>query len=241
MVLELFEIVSGTFSIILVSLYLYLGIRISSRFFDLKQRIYLYIGLTWIFMAEPWYPSTVSFIISWFNGEGLINFPRIFLVIGNLFLPVAILAWMMAFSSLLYKEKRQIIMGLTIISCLIYEIIFIYFLIVDPSFLGTMVSPVDSSYGLFMTIVQFLLLITIFITGLRFASSTTKSKKREHIIKGRFLLLAFFSFFIGAILDVFSNISVVIFITGRILLITSSLEFYIGFIYPEKVRNYFQK
>jgi len=240
MVLELFEIVSGTFSIILVSIYLYLGLRITSRYFELKQRVYLYIGLTWIFMAEPWYPSTVSFIISWFNGEGLINFPRIFLVIGNLFLPVAIIAWMIAFSSLLYKEKKLLIVGSAITLSTIYEIIFVYFLIVDPSFLGTMVSPVDSSYGLFMTIVQFLLLFTIFISGLRFASSTTRSKKREHIIKGRFLLLAFFSFFIGAIFDVFSNISIVIFIIGRILLITSSIEFYIGFIYPEKVKNYFQ-
>jgi hypothetical protein len=241
MVLELFEIVSGIFSIILVSIYLYLGLRITSRYFDLKQRVYLYIGLTWIFMAEPWYPSTVSFIISWFNGEGLINFPRIFLVIGNLFLPVAIIAWMIAFSSLLYKEKKLLIVGSAITLSTIYEIIFVYFLIVDPSFLGTMVSPVDSSYGLFMTIVQFLLLFTIFISGLRFALATTRSKKREHIIKGRFLLFAFFSFFIGAIFDVFSNISIVIFIIGRILLITSSMEFYIGFIYPEKVKNYFQR
>jgi hypothetical protein len=191
-------------------------------------------------MAEPWYPSTVSFIVSWFNGDGLVNFPRLFLVIGNLFLPVPIIAWMIAFSSLLYKEKKQIIVGSTIILSIIYEIIFIYFLIVDPSFLGTMVSPVDSSYGLFMTIVQFLLLITIFLTGLRFALSTTRSKKREHIIKGRFLSMAFLSLFIGAIFDVFSHLSIVIFIIGRILLITSSIEFYIGFIYPEKVKNYLQ-
>ncbi|TXT54739.1 MAG: conserved membrane protein of unknown function [Promethearchaeota archaeon] len=242
MALGSIEIINGIFTLIMVAIYLYLGLRIASRYFELDQSIYLYIGLTWILIAEPWYPSTLSFIISWFNnGEGLINFPMVFLTIGNVLLPLPLIAWMMAFTKMLYKEKQKIVIILFVILAIIYEILFFSFLFIDYTLLGTMVSPVDSSYGLFMTVVQLLLLIILLITGLRFGYATTRSEKREHIIKGRFLLLAFISFVVGAVFDVFSNFSLLLLISARILLITSAIEFYIGFIYPEKIKIFFNK
>ena len=53
--------------------------------------------------------------------------------------------------------------------------------------------------------------------------------------KGKFLLIAWFSFTIGAILDAALPLTEITLIIVRLILISSSIEFYLGFFLPDQL------
>ena len=83
MALTLLESLNGIFSIIFIVISTFVGIRIASRYRELKDKLYLYVGLTWILLVESWWPSAISFIIALFDGVGLFNSPQLYFVIGE--------------------------------------------------------------------------------------------------------------------------------------------------------------
>ncbi|MBD3213184.1 MAG: hypothetical protein GF311_11305 [Candidatus Lokiarchaeota archaeon] len=80
-------------------------------------------------------------------------------------------------------------------------------------------------------------LVVLLITEINFARDSVKSDNQEVSLKGKFLFPAFYTFVIGAILDVFSAYSIFLLIIGRILLIISAFEFYVGFILPNFLKS----
>ena len=234
------DLITGSLSLILVIIFLIVGLRIALRYFVIKEKIYFFVGIAWILMAEPWYPSTTSFLVSFFNnGIGLQSMPGVFFSLGTILLPVPIILWFKALTELLKIEKQMMFLLVSGIIAAFYEIFLVFFLISDPSIIGTIISPVDASYALFMTIVQVLSLIIVIITGYQFARISLKSDNPEHQLRGKFLIIAFISFTIGAIFDVISALSIIIILIGRIILISSAVEFYIGFVLPDKIKKIF--
>ncbi len=237
MALQGIEIINGIFSLILVTLFLIVGLRIAFRYVSLKDKLYLYVGIAWVLMAVPWYPSTTSFLVSLYNnGMGLQYMPSIFFGLGTVLLPVPIILWFRALFELLKIEKQNLILIISALVALIYEIVLWFYLITDPSIIGTIISPFDANYGMFMTIVQVLSLLIVIITGYKFGSISLKSERVEHQIRGKFLIIAFISFTIGALFDVISALALFLIVIGRIIIISSGYEFYLGFILPKFVR-----
>ena len=77
------------------------------------------------------------------------------------------------------------------------------------------------------------------ITGILFGKASLKVDDAEIKLKGTLLILAFISFVLGAILEILSGLSIVILIIARLILISSSFEFYGGFILPEWMKTLF--
>ncbi|TXT59670.1 MAG: conserved membrane protein of unknown function [Promethearchaeota archaeon] len=69
--LEIVDYIQGTFSLLFVIISLIIGITILLKFFNYKRRIYILMGLSWIGLASPWFPDSISYIIILFGGARL--------------------------------------------------------------------------------------------------------------------------------------------------------------------------
>ncbi len=172
------EFMNGMLTSIMVFVFIIVGIRIILRYFKAKERIYLFVGLTWILMIEAWYSMTLSFLIILLtNGDAIII--TWFVLISFSFYPITILLWLTAFTDLAWKEKQKIVLLIYAIIGAIYEILFYYFLFSDPAVLGTSFGTIDVTVGLLISGYVLLLIFMFLITGLIFARLSIKSSNPE--------------------------------------------------------------
>ncbi|MFX1411035.1 MAG: hypothetical protein ACFFA6_11835 [Promethearchaeota archaeon] len=235
MTLETLDIINGIFSIIFVVISLLVGLIILTKYFKYKERIYFFVACTWILISEPWWPSSISFLVALNNDIGLQA--EIYFLIGNVLVPLAIIFWLAAFTEFLYKEKRKIILLLFGIYGLIFEIFFFSFLVLDPTLIGELNPPVDANYKFFIMVSLISFLIIVVATGFMFANLSLKSDDPEVKLKGKLLILAYLSFSVGALLDSSVPLNEVIIIITRLILISSAFEWYSGFILPSWMRR----
>lgn len=85
------------------------------------------------------------------------------------------------------------------------------------------------------------IVLTMLITEIIFGQSSLKSDNPEIKLKGKFLILAFVSWSIGAVLDAALPLNIMTLMLARIILILSAIEFYCGFILPNFVKRIFKK
>ncbi len=239
MSLSLLDTVNGVFSLIFVAISLLIGFIILSRFFKYKERIYLLVGATWIFISEPWWPSSLSFLIALINGVGIPE--GVYFLIGNLFIPVAIVLWLLAFTEFLYSEKRKLILSIFAVIGTIFEILFITFLFLNQSLIGDLNGPVDVNYKSFIIVFLILFLLIVVITGFLFANLSLKSEDPEVKLKGKLLIIAYITFSVGALLDASVPFSEATIIIIRLILILSATCWYGGFLLPKWMKKLFLK
>jgi hypothetical protein len=242
MVLDAIQILNGTLSLIFVVISVIIGIMFLIKYQKYKNMIILLVGLVWLGIVSSWYASSTSFLVALFTGgTGYMEIPQVYFIIGITPLPITAYLWIVAFTNLLYQDKKKIIRIVFALIGIIFEIIFFTLLILSPSLVGVVTSPVDAEYDLLITIYQAFLVILVLTSGYLFAKESIKDESPEINLKGKFLLAAFFSFVIGSILEIISGFSILILVIARIILISSAIEFYMGFLLPERVKNFFLK
>ena len=64
--MELVDILHGSFSLLYVIISFSLGLIILFKYFKFKNRLYVLVGLTWIFLSFPWLPDSISFLMNAF-------------------------------------------------------------------------------------------------------------------------------------------------------------------------------
>ncbi|TFG22886.1 MAG: hypothetical protein EU529_09165 [Promethearchaeota archaeon] len=229
------QLISGLFSLFFVIISLIVGVMLILKYIRYKQRNFLLVGLTWIGMVSIWYPSAINVIIFSFSGSRIPDL--LFMAIGNGLIPITTFIWMITFTDLLYKEKQKIILLIFGIISALIEIFFFYFLLTEPSVLGKVVSPVDATWTLPITLYQIAAIVMVLITGTLIWRESLKSSDPEVILKGKLLLAAVFSFVTGCILEIFSDVSIILLIIGRLILISAAIEFYLGWILPDWIKN----
>ncbi len=238
--LELVELLQGGFALIYFIITLIVGLKIASRYFENKNIEYLLIGITWIGLAMVWSSDAFNFVlIVLLNSDPLSS--EAYLIIGIGFIPVYVLCWLYAFTELLYKNYQKKIVLLSFIYLLIYEAFFWYFLFSDISILGTFKGPFYIEYNYFVIITSILVILIFIITATKFSLASLKSENPEHVLRGKLLLVAVYSFAIAALLDSSIPLSPLIVVITRLILITSSIEFYMAFVLPKWVKNLFIK
>jgi hypothetical protein len=92
--------------------------------------------------------------------------------------------------------------------------------------------PLDVDYQGFVLLYMMISVLTAIISGIHFSIASMKIDSKEVQWKGRFLLISFIAFGIGAFGD-----AVVTLLIFRVLLLISSLFFYIGFIMPKWMKK----
>jgi len=230
------QILEGVFSLIWIIIATIIGIRIIIKALTLNRNELYSVGLFWILICSPWYSSALAFLTYVFFNYTIDE--RTYLLIANLPIAPGLLCWIFSFVNILYKEstsKKLIIFAIYAVICIVYEIFLIYFLFTNVRVIGTVEGLFNSRYNLFALIFDVFTLISVLITGLIFSIKSMSIDDPEIQWKGRFLLLAFISFTIGAFLDAaIPNIGVTI-VIGRILLIVSAIAYYLGFFLPDQL------
>lgn len=233
------DTLNGIFSLIFVAISLFVGFVILSRYFKYKERIYLMVGATWILISEPWWPSSVSFLVALSNGVGIP--PQAYFLIGNILVPLAIVFWLLAFTEFLYSEKRKLILSIFAIIGVVFEILFFSFLFLNPDLIGDLSGPVNVNYKSFIMVFLIIFLLIIVITGFLFANLSLKSKDPEVKLKGKLLIIAYISFSVGALLDSSVPFNEATIIIIRLILILSAICWYGGFILPKWMKKFLLK
>jgi hypothetical protein len=248
--LELVDYLQGLFSLIFVLISLSLGISILLKYYKFKSRLYILVGISWIGVANPWFPDSISFIMNIIFEESLDIFW--YFIIGNAFIPIALLAWLTAYTDMINKKKQKLVILLMVMFSVIFEIVFFLLLFTDINQIGYInpTRPFTVEFGLFITVYLLLVIVVMAITGILFARHSIKSEDRTVKLKGKLLRAAFITFTVAAILDsllgtIFEDptdpLLAIMVVLTRILLIISAIEFYGGFILPRWMDAIFSK
>ena len=80
-------------------------------------------------------------------------------------------------------------------------------------------------------------IILILITGITFAKKCLDSDSKEIQLKGKFLLIAFISFTVGFFLEIAFVLPDILIIIARMIIGSSAIEFYLGFVLPDRVKK----
>ncbi|MBD3255087.1 MAG: hypothetical protein GF383_08330 [Candidatus Lokiarchaeota archaeon] len=225
-----FQIISGTFSVIFVVISLIIGASILRKYLSKKEKTFITVGLTWIFISSPWWPRSIDFILRIFFDSFLSEFAYLFL--GIAFIPVALMCWIYSFCVFVYPNYKSKILTVFILIFIVYEFFLLLFLFTNPKLIG-FVDGFYAEFSLFTISYQFFAIITFLITGILFTRESLKSMDQRIRWKGRFLLIAFISFTISALYESAAPLTTLSLALIRILLISSALEYYLGFFLPE--------
>ena len=148
------------------------------------------------------------------------------------------MSWMVAMTQLFALEEKtiKVIRVITLIFCIFLMVLYFYFLISNPALIGTFINPFIVQFTLFARLYFVFCIFSVLFLGIAFGIKSIRSDNPEVKLKGKFLLIAFISFTIAALLT--SSVpEMTIKVIARIILVTSSIEFYLGFELPEKIKK----
>jgi hypothetical protein len=241
MPLETLDYLNGTFGLIFVIISFIVGAKIILRYFIKHDINFIYIGFTWILLSCGWYGTSISFLVALIMSNEGLSYVMIALL-NFIPLPFALIAWLMAFTNFLYKDKQKIIIIIYLAVTIVFLGVFFYFLFTDPTIVGEKISPVDTKGNnpLLLVYLAFAIM-SMLVTGFKFAVETIKFDNPETKVKGKMLLVAFPSFCIGAILDAMVPTTALTLIIFRLILMSSAIEFYGAFNLPNWMKKLFLK
>ena len=228
------EFINGTLSFIFVIISVIVGILIISKYPKSKNRTFIFVGLTWIGITSAYWGVSVSFLVAIATRKPITA--QLYLLCSITLLPWFFLCWIVAFSDLVAKNQQRIILIIFTIEIIIFEIFFLYFVFNYPSEIGQMQSPVNMRYMSFVRYWVLIHALLFLITGLLFARATISIGTPDMRVKGWFIAIALISYVVGVGLDIFFPIG---FILNRIILMSSAIEFYFGFILPDWLKKIF--
>jgi len=237
-------IVSGFTAAISVFIGLFFGLIVLLKSIKTKEFLIFNFFLCIVFTLSPWFPSGLGFL--YWQITGSILSYQIYVLLGTVGIPIAILAWLNVYLSTLKPERKKIILisyGVLSVIFEFYLFYFLYFASGAPvqSLLGifnNISNPTDIDYKGFILIFLGLSIITACATGIHFAVSSIKLKESKSLMwKGYFLLFAFTLFGISAIFDALIEMDSITLVIIRIILVISNLFFYLGFILPRWIRK----
>ena len=242
MAIELLDMVYGIFTIVFVIISIITGLIIVIKYFQLKKSQFLLFGLFWMGLTTPWWPTVIIFIIEFIIGTSISI--QAFVVIGISFLPVTITLGLIAFLKVLpmKKKRKKSILIINILINAAYEVYFFTFLFIDIAMIAkaSETSPFMLNWSIPSQIYFIVSLLFFLYVGISFSVTSIKVEEKVVSLKGKFLLIAFLSFTIGTVLD-FAIPTTIVFVIARLILLTGTIEFYIGLILPKWIKEIFIK
>jgi len=131
MALEFMDFYNGLTGTIFVLISIFVAIKLISKYFEHKKRGLLFAGLTWLIICETYWPVAISFILVILTNSSLTDLQYFF--IGAFLIPLGLLSWLVVFTDLVYKSKQKVILSLVMITGIVWEIFYMFFLFTNPS------------------------------------------------------------------------------------------------------------
>jgi len=253
--MDIVDILQGSLSLIFVLISFIIGVSIISKYGKIKNRLYILVGLTWLTLSTLWLPEATSFLMSLIIQQTLAV--EWYFILGNTFVPVALICWVTAYTDMVNKGKQKLVIVLVLIFGIVFEVLFFYLFFLDINLIGEIssVRPFSADLGYFLAILLLISFLILLVTGFLFARKSIKSENKEVRLKGKLLQFAFVTFTIAAVIEkslrsfligtVFPDPDMlflsVILVVMRLLLISSALAFYGGFLLPNWMKKLFSK
>jgi len=160
-----------------------------------------------------------------------------YLILANGFIAPALVSWLYSFTTLTYEKWTKKVFSLSLVISIPYEIILLILIFIQPSYVGKeLTANVISRTTLTLSVAIIAILIAL-VTGLIFSRNAMKSQDKEIKWKGRFLVIAFVFFTVGAGLDSVSWTNLFMIILIRLILIISAITYYLAFFLPIPIAN----
>ncbi len=234
MILSLELMLLGIFTLIYIGIVLLVGIIIISKYFKIKDKTLLYMGIGVIGVAFPWSGVAINFIsIVIFD---IIPSMEVHFFFHGGMAPAFLFFWLLAIFNLsgIQSKKREKYLIYIGAAAFITEIIYLSLVFYNTDILGILLNEIQIDYAPFSEIYLLTQLIIILISGFWLASKSIKSENDRIHLKGKLLLYGFILFPIASVLEVLVPFIPVI-ILARILSIVTIFLIYLGLILPEWV------
>ncbi|MFX1477048.1 MAG: hypothetical protein ACFFCI_02845 [Promethearchaeota archaeon] len=232
---------SGILGFLAVCIAWLYGIIVLLKFIKTKEKSIGYFFLAIMFTMSPWYPSGLGFIYWVFTHKELV-YP-VYVLLGTIGVPIALFSWLQIYMPALHQKQKGVV-NLTIFCLsLAFYIYLFYFLFFFPfgslnTVIGIKRNPIDIDYRGFILVYLAISLLISTITGNDFSIASLKIKDNPVLVwKGRFLILSFNLFAIGAFGDGFITLTPTTLIIFRLFMVLASTFYYIGFILPKWMRK----
>ena len=233
--LNFFEMLEGSLSLLWVLFSTIVGVLIILK---TKSKDYVAVGIFWIFMCGGWWASSIQFVF--IISMDLYLPDEIYLLLTMLGIPWAVILWFYVFGTFVYPKKRKMMTIIYAIIAFGYQSAYIILVFAVPGFVGTRESIFSTDFSAFSLIFIIFGLSSVYASGLIFAKRSIQLNDPKVAWKGRFLLIAFTLYAIGAISDAALSIEDLIFnslitIITRTLLVISGILFYFSFFLPDSL------
>jgi hypothetical protein len=231
---------SGILGTISLAVSFFYGVLVLLTAIKLEYKVLYYFFFAIIFTVSPWFPSGFGYLY-WLISNDVIPY-QIYVLLGTLGVPIALFAWFQIYIPAVHPKSKYVLLTITAIISITYYIYVIFFLFFAPgapltNLIGLKQSVIDIEYkGFALIFLAFSLLVST-ITGNEFAIHSIKNDDKLIKWKGRFLILSFNFFAIGAIGDGFLELTPVTLIIFRVFMLLSSTFYYLGFILPKWMRK----
>jgi hypothetical protein len=242
--LTIFEIFQGMFSLIFILVAVIIASLIIQKYFQYRSLEHLFVGLAWIGLAGPWFSDAIVFLSvlignlvnSKYTLQDYTILTKIVSTLMTYYIPIALLFWLVAFTKLLKIKNRKFILIIFSVIHMVFIILFIIFTFYNFSLLGIYQGPFSYQWGTLTMIFYLYAIFLALFTGISFGYQALKSEAPENKLKGKFLLLSFALFTLGAIIPYlwFDLISLML---SRLILVGCVISFYIGLNMPNFVKK----
>jgi len=140
----------------------------------------------------------------------------------------------------LNPKIQKMIMIISLIIAIIFDIVYITIIFTDTTILGTLINEIQVDYAPFSEIYLLIMAIIMISLGLWLGRTSSKSEDPRIRLKGRLIIYSFIITLFAYILEIFIPIiSVIIF--ARIIVMFTSILFYGGFVLPKWMEKLFLK
>ena len=224
------DYINTIFIVLVIFLLLFVGLKLIIKYFKLKDKLLLYLGLSLVTQILTWLASFINFIFILQTGNMMPY--EINLLITNAF-PVPIVFWMLVWTNLMYKEKKKLLFTLFMIYFLIMEVIFFYLFFTDPTSMVVYKGYLQSEFGPFPILRNLGNMVISIVTVALFFRESHKSDNPEVRLRGTLFLAGVLLIFVGVILLAITGLT----IFPLLAFIPATLSYYYGLHMPASLKE----
>lgn len=236
MILSLELMVLGIVTLIFIIFVFFIGILTMAKYFEIKNKIFIYTGICTFGGAIPWSGVALFFIcVVFFDFTPSME---IYFLFHGAFIPIASFLW--AYVNLeLYDINPTTRKWLKIIFAIFWmcvEILYILVIFTDTTLLGTLITEIQVDYAPLSELYLLIAFVNVFLLYVFLARHFWKSDDPRSHLQGKLLFISIFFYIFGCMIEIFIPIIPII-ILARILIMIYAFIFYGGFIMPKWLEN----